>query len=308
MRRLTRRDWFGRLRWFEGEIWGGGESERLGAAALARLPELQTLATGHTTTFRNALLARGRLFPSLGALRLRGDLRGDAAVALAGAALPRLAVLDLDFCGLWNKDLVALTGSELFANLRVLRLPFNKISDKGAAALANGRVGANWRILDLGHNKIGDEGLATLAKPGAFPNLTTLDLHSSDQSKASVAGVADFLSALALPRLRHLDLQGLPVGNAGAKAIAANPAFAGLTILDLRDCKIGPAGSRALFASPHLRRLLSLDLAGNPIGDTWEALLDPGVLPDLCEYWLPDRVTRGRKDQLAAARGKRFFG
>jgi uncharacterized protein (TIGR02996 family) len=306
MRRLTRRDWFGRLRRFDGEFFGGGDAECLGAAALARLPDLQSLDTGYTTTFRNALLARGRLFPSLAALRLRG-VRGEAAVALAGAVLLKVAVLHLDGGGLWNKDLIVLAGSALFANLRVLSLPFNKLSDKGVAALAESPGAATLRILDLGHNKFGDGGLAALARPGAFPNLTTLDLRSSEPPKASSGGVARFLGALELP-LRRLNLEGWPVDDAGAKALAANPCFSRLRVLDLRGCRIGPAGGAALFASPHLRRLLSLNLAGNPISHAWEALLDPAVLPDLCEYWLPDGVDQGRKDRLAAARGRRFFG
>jgi hypothetical protein len=67
------------------------------------------------------------------------------------------------------------------------------------------------------------DNIPALARPGAFPELTTLDLHSSVKRKASADDVTRFLSAWELPRLQHLDLQGWPVNDAGAKALAGQP-------------------------------------------------------------------------------------
>lgn len=135
-----------------------------------------------------------------------------------------------------------------------------------------------------------------------------LDLHSSVKRKASADDVTRFLTSLALTNLRHLSLQDWPVDDAGARAIAANPAFGRLTMLDLGYCRIGPAGARALFTSPHLRRLVLLNLSSNPCGAAVEALLDPALLPDLCECWLPDGVDAKLRDRLEAARKTRFIG
>jgi hypothetical protein len=90
-----------------------------------------------------------------------------------------------------------------------------------------------------------------------------------------------FLAGLQLPRLKHLDLSGWPVGDEGARVLASSAAFAGLTRLNLRSCAIGDAGARALFASGNLRRLMELDLSGNDIQTAASVLLDPVVLPEL---------------------------
>ena len=97
-------------------------------------PVWATLKTAGDSSGREA--RRGQGVPlSLGRLKLEGSLRGQAE-ALAGAALPRLASLDLDGCGLRNADLAALVGADLFANLRVLSLRNNAIGDRGVTALA----------------------------------------------------------------------------------------------------------------------------------------------------------------------------
>jgi hypothetical protein len=145
--------------------------------------------------------------------------------------------------------------------------------------------------------------LAAIARPGAFPNLSTLDLESSLKRKASAEEVTRFLSELRLPRLRDIRLDQWPVGDAGAKALAANPTLANLTRLDLRQCQIGPAGAAALFASPHLQRLVELRLDFNKVGKAAEALLDPALMPDLCECWLDDSRAAKLKEQISAARG-----
>src|SRR5262249_26333461 len=232
--------------------------QEVGIERLAKLPHLTTLKTvGHFSGAVNFARAKG--FHSLGALELYGHLRGQCAV-LAGATLPRLASLDLHDCDLRNDDLAALCSAGFFANLRVLSLQNNQIGDRGVAALAKSPCAARLRILRLGDNLIAKQGLAALAKPGAFPNLTTLDLPASATWTAAPADVTRFLLSLQLPHLRHLSLAGWLIDDAGARAIAANPALARLNMLDLSHCQIGAKGAVALFGSPHLRRLVKLDL------------------------------------------------
>jgi hypothetical protein len=95
--------------------------------------------------------------------------------------------------------------------------------------------------------------------------------------------VTEWLQALRLPRLRHLDLQNWPLYNAGAKALVANPTFAGLTRLGLNSCGIGDVGVKALLASPHLQNLIELQMSDNSIKTGAAALSDPAVLPQLGE-------------------------
>jgi uncharacterized protein (TIGR02996 family) len=305
LRRLIAADWFGRLR--RVMTWLPPESAAVGVAGLAKLPDL------HTLQLRNlppeglgAFAGRGR-FPALGRLVLSGTpLHGEGAVALGRAWLPRLAVLELDGCGLRNVGVVALAASGLFEQLRVLSLANNAIGDEGVAAVADGLRALGLRALRLGDSNFGRKGLIALATAGAFLELTTLDLHSTRKRKASADDVTQALASLELSRLRHLDLAGWPVGDAGLKALAANPALANLTYLDLGWCEAGPDGAKALFTSPHLRRLVTLKLLHSRTGKAFEALRDPALLPNLRECWVPEGVSDRLAKRLEAARGGVF--
>jgi hypothetical protein len=57
-----------------------------------------------------------------------------------------------------------------------------------------------------------------------------------------------------------LNLMNNPVGDAGALALAASGALAGLLELDLRDADVNDAGALALADSPYLDGLLRIDL------------------------------------------------
>ncbi len=140
--------------------------------------------------------------------------------------------------------------------------------------------------MSVGDNPFGKSGLQSIAKPGAFPALTTLNLHSSVKRKASEADLTRFLQTLEIPGLRHLDLNGWPVTDDGAKALADNSAFANLRWLDLGYGKVGREGLRALAESRHLRNLVYLYISSNPCADAADVLLDPTLLPNLAECWI----------------------
>jgi uncharacterized protein (TIGR02996 family) len=306
LKHLRAAPWFGRLR--RVEIGLSAENAAAGVVGLAKLPELHTLKLHDFSLLEaRAALEKGP-FAALGGLSLLfTHLRGDGAAALARARMPELTALDLPRCWLRSGDVVVLSCSELFSKLRVLSLNSNEIGDKGVAAVADSPCAGGLRILRLGDNKFGKRGLAALADGESFPSLTTLDLGSDETRKASAEEMTEFLTALDLPRLRHLDLHGWPVDDRGAKALAANPAFANLTCLNLGSCRIGAKGAAALFASPHLRRLVKLDLSMNSLRKFPEALLDPAVMPDLCECWLPPAVSAATRERLEAARGDIFI-
>src|SRR5207248_2190118 len=99
----------------------------------------------------------------------------------------------------------------------------------GVKALVAHPVAKSLRVLKVDGNRFGAGGLTALAKRGALAALTTFDLGSGVDTFArrnsTAEDMAKFLSALRCPHLRHLDLSGWPLGNKGAKALAANPAF-----------------------------------------------------------------------------------
>jgi uncharacterized protein (TIGR02996 family) len=284
LRRLTTAEWFGWLRRIEVRL--ADENGAAGVSGFGKLPDLHTLELRDLAAEGVAAFAKAGSFRGLGKLSLpRTPLHGEGAVALAGARMPKLAVLALQGCGLRNEDVTVLSRSALFSDLRMLLLASNGIGDKGVAAIAGSPAARTLRVLSIGDTNFGMRGLAAIAKAGAFPSLTNLDLQSSLKRKATAEDVTRFLAEWGLPRLRFLDLQGWPLGDKGAKALAANPAFANLVGLNLWDCQIGPKGCAALFASPHLRHLVKLDLYRNRTGKAIEALLDPAVMPNLCECW-----------------------
>jgi uncharacterized protein (TIGR02996 family) len=251
-------------------------------AGLGELPDLHTLDLPESAHQAINELATGS-FPSLARLMFAGLLDWQTATVLAAAKFPRLAVFAAGGREMKNDALSELLRADWFAQLRVLNLTENRIGDRGVMSLVNHPVAKGLRILRFGDNAFGKSGLAALAKPGAFPELTTLDLHSCLKRKAVAADTVAFLSALQLPRLRHLDLRGWPLGDAGAKMLAESPAFAGLTRLNLSRCGIGDAGAKALFASRHLQQLVELRLNDNLIRTGADAVADPAVMPRLGE-------------------------
>jgi Ran GTPase-activating protein (RanGAP) involved in mRNA processing and transport len=221
--------------------------------------------------------------------------------SLAKAQLPRLSVLRLAGCGLRNDDLRSLANAAFFERLRAIDLQTNEIGDRGIKCLATSPVAKSLRLLSAGDNSFGKAALLTIAKLDAFPALTTLDLHSSVKRKATDADVTKFLQTLEIPGLRNLDLNGWPVTDEGAKALAANRSLANLRWLSLGYCQIGRAGLRALAKSPHLRNLVYLNLTLNPCSEAADLLLDPALFPNLAECWIT-RVNDPAGPRLKEAR------
>jgi uncharacterized protein (TIGR02996 family) len=282
--KLTRADWFHQLRHFRVHLYDPAVAEPL-TAGLGRLPDLHTLDLPDFNPGMVRVLAGGR-FRSLARLMYGGPVAPAFIHLLTRGRFPALVAFEAPRREMKNNAFLELLTAKWLARLRVLNLQQNGIGDKGVAALAAHPVAKSLRVLRLGDNSFGKTGLMAIAKPGAFPKLTTLDLKSYLKRKGTPAELTAFVSALQLPRLRHLDLMGWPLGDAGAKALAASPAFAGLTRLDLSDCKIGDAGAKALLASPHLQNLVELQLNYNSIKTGADALADPAVMPRLGECHL----------------------
>ena len=293
--KLTRAVWFRRLRSFRCFLDTPAVAVPM-ITGLGKLPELQTLDLPTFAAGAVSSLTAGK-FPALTRLRYNGPLALKFAKMFAKTRFPALAVFEAAG-GLRNDGMLELLKAKWVGQLRALDLSDNAIGDAGLKALVAHPVAKTLRVLKLGDNAFGKGGLSALAAPGAFPALTTLDLGSSHKRKASQADVAAFLTALRLPRLRHLDLGGWPMGNNGAKALAKNPALATLTRLNLDGCEIGDPGAEALFASPHLQNLVELQMSYNSVKTGADALAKRTVMPRLGECWLGDDISEKTAQKL----------
>jgi uncharacterized protein (TIGR02996 family) len=297
---LVEAPWFGRLHHFRSHLSSTPVARRM-MTGLGALPGLHTLELPDFKPAAVPALAKGR-FPALGRLDLVCPIDQGAARALARGKFPRLAVLNAPRCGMRNDAFSALVRADWFSRLRVLNLDTNDLGDKAITALAASPAAQMLRILRLGNNSFGKSALGALARQGAFPELTTLDLGSSLKRKATEADLVAFLSTLAQPGLRYLSLEGWPLGDAGAKALAGSSSLAGLTRLDLSSCAIGDPGARALLASPQLQHLVELRLNDNKIKNGVDELCDPAVMPRLVECWLnSNKIPRAAGEKLRAS-------
>jgi uncharacterized protein (TIGR02996 family) len=272
LKNLMRAEWFGRLHEFRSHLYNPAVAGTV-IHGLGDLPDLRGLQLPDFSGDALAELAAGK-FRTLDGLLYGGHLDRTSAAVLATARFPRLVLFNAAECKLKNEGLLSLLKADWFARLQTLILPASELGDKGMIALAAHPVTRSLRTLHLGDNAFGKAGLSALAKAEALPMLTTLGLPCYSEHKPVQADVVAFVSSLRLPRLRHLNLHGLPLGSTGAKALAASPAFGRLTRLVLSSCGIGDAGAKALFASPHLQNLVELHLDDNKIRIGADALAD----------------------------------
>src|SRR5262249_38166123 len=152
---------------------------------------------------------------------------------------PRLRELQLNGCTLGNEDIAVLSRSSLFDQLRLLALVRNRIGEKGVAEIAKSESRATLQALYLWDNCLGKGALERIVRPGAFPALISLSLPAQGHTKLSPRDIAPILAKLAMSNLRSLNLSGWPIGDVGAKALAANPALTNLWYLGVSNAQIG---------------------------------------------------------------------
>ncbi len=280
----------GAARWFrdlrELRLWLNNRDTFKALGELPAMPHLAALAVlGHAAPAAGAFkrFAANGTFPRLGYLELAHvELTPDLLAALARAPWP-LRHLKLHEVEVRKAGAEALANAAFADSLRVLELSDCQITVGGVQALAAAPNLAGLKHLDLTDNPIGPGGLAALARSRHLRGLRALDLHGCGFAKAPIdtAAMLHFLSALDMPELRHLTLDGLPVGVRGAKVLAAGGTFARLTKLDLSHCGLRETGAKALVESKSLGNLVSLDLSGNNAGKGAVKLASPKVFPRL---------------------------
>ncbi|QEG25405.1 hypothetical protein GobsT_01310 [Gemmata obscuriglobus] len=248
--------------------------------ALAGAPRLESLTVWHLQPTALKALGSATGFPELARLTFEFcDDTGRIAARLAGGRFPRLA--DLTISGLDDDTFAPLLGARWFPQLHTFDSSGGSLTDASAAALSKSPAAPRLRVLKVWGNWFTKAGLAALGNGARFPALAalTLDLSVGD-TRVRPDALARFAAGLSLSRLRYLDLGGWPLGDAGAKALAANPHLANVTRLRLAGCGIGDRGLTALARSRHLQGLLELSVYNNTLKKA-AALLVPDRLPRL---------------------------
>ena len=134
--------------------------------------------------------------------------------------------------------------------------------------------------------------------------LTSLSLGATGVHSAQLALLG---SSDALAGLVHLDLDGNPLDDTAARALAGATHFRQLRQLSLNHGKIGPEGAFALAAAPWLPGLEVLKLWGNPVRDEGAEALAEALaggrlrLLLLRAWWLSDAC----QERLRARLGER---
>jgi uncharacterized protein (TIGR02996 family) len=218
----------------------GGEAyaRAVAAAPFTRLRELRFGGFGREAA----------AFPELAHLMMR-----DAGLR-ALAASPHLATLvrlEVDGCGLTPDGVHAIATAAW--RLDALSLAWNVLNPGYTEALA-GPALARLASLCVSGAKHDAHDLARLGT--AFPALRELDL---ERCQIGPAGMTALGAALAVP-LARLRVERNGLGDAGALALAAAPAFASLRSLEAGHNRIGHKGAVAIASSPHLAGLERITL------------------------------------------------
>jgi Leucine Rich repeat len=187
----------------------------------------------------------------------------------------------------------------LFSAEPVTELELTELDEDSIGELARAPWLAKVRRLAL-RGGIGDEGLETLLKSKHLSELVALNLSSSELSSEALGALGNKLPALA-----HLVLTNNPIGDDGARALAAWKHFGGLRTLYLTACELSEEGVGALLSPGKLTSLEKWTLAQNELGDggaqaiaRHAAQLGKLRYLELCDVGLRDAGTSA----LAAAR------
>lgn len=278
------------------------------AAAFEELCRHQPFADLHTldlsdndfSTSTWQTFARGIAFPAVAELDLsRTDMSNGRFEAFASARAFWPRSLHLTGCAIGNDGAAVLTRAHWTSYLNRLVLRNNGLTVTGTAEIARNSFG-RLQHLDLANNVVSDRTLRTLTANASLNGLTALDLFCGTGSGAGRGPKPEhferFLGELDMPRLRHLDLSGHPVGPRAARLLAEEK-FGSLTRLELGGCKLTDTAVAALLAAPSLQNLVELDLMNNGLKSGVSALADRQTMPrlSLCSLQLnpiPPEIAR----------------
>jgi uncharacterized protein (TIGR02996 family) len=304
----------GTARWFRGlrhlRLWLHGPDAFKKLADLPPMPNLVSLTVNGSSDPTAAAMRRfaaSTSFPRLARFETDHRLTPDLVARFAAGEWP-LRHLKLSGAPVQAVGATALAGAAFADTLRILELRDCGVTAGGVQALAASERLAGLKHLNLSGNPIGAGGLYALARSEHLCGLRALDLHRCNTSKARLhaATVLDFISALELPELRHLDLSYLPVCVRGARALASNATLARLSRLVLNECGLREQGARAIVEGSVFGDLVVLDMVGNGTGSGAAKLANPTVFPRLGRADLTNnRIPKGPLARLRKRPGVR---
>lgn len=167
--------------------------------------------------------------------------------SITDAAMPlllrngKVELLDIEGCAVTDRGAAALRGQ---ARLFSLRLSATRVTDKSLSVVGSLK---HLDLLSLDDTRISDGGIRSLS---ALKDLTLLSLQRTPITDAA-------LPYLATMRIRHLELRGTGVSDAGLDVLAN---FAGLVGLDVRDTEVSEEGVARFKA-----RRPSVGVHANPV-------------------------------------------
>lgn len=287
IKQFTKSTWFHQLQHLE--ISGDFEVEQLHALFdSGPYPNLHTLRIFSYVDIMGLgwlnTLANSKNFPQLMSLSLNHTLiHGRMLRNLLESLEGSLVELDLNNCHIDTSGMEAIASTPASALLRILRLRNNYHSNLSLHELTKSKYLRNLRVLDLSEARMDEHAFLKLSMCDNLESLTTFTLRLPEDYPCflSVSDVDTFFKTVDWPKLRHVELTGIPMHVQGANALANESQWSKLRMLKLADCIVLPRGAEALIQSPHFQGLLSLDLSGNSISNTPALLLDPKVLPEL---------------------------
>lgn len=156
-----------------------------------------------------------------------------------------------------------LARSRYLAQLEVLGLYDSHLYDEDLLAVLSSTAYPVLRDLDISNQREGQdytfEGFKMLAQSVFAPTLEVLKMNRRYFSE-DITPVLE-----ALPRLHHLEIEGLDWGDAGLLELAG--LGRGWTSLKIDRCGVGAAGVRALSESEGMNSLTFLDIGSNKLGE-----------------------------------------
>jgi hypothetical protein len=204
------------------------------------------------------------------------------------------------------KEFGELVGAPWWPQIHSLRCQ-GEMSQAAINAIVKSGCAARLRSVRLNYATGGKHGPLRWLDPENLPSLSSLVMNQGFSPELPIDEVAKQLATGKYSALRHLALNGAPLGDAAAKAIAENPTLR-LTTLELAHNQLTEEGMRALIEAPHLEGLRRLRLSGNAPGKKLARLLrDPNVLPDLVNLDLPLVNDGPAYKQLREARPALFY-
>lgn len=272
----------------------------LSAAHLANLRELNLELNEFNSTALKSL-PQARHLSNLEFLSVAGNEIGVKGGELLGAAaqLANLRALDVNSCKLGVVGVQRIAESPMASSLERLNLLCNKLTT--TSILTQPRRFPKLAWLCLTNNPLKTPGLEKLAAAENFVSLRDLILNYTGLPAKSMRAL---VGARWVESLERLDLEGNPLGDEGARALATVP-FTQLRRLDLANTGIGDEGLAALVRSPGMQELEQLLLYRNPLTDRAVDLLsERGRLPKLRHVSLPlPSLSEQAREKLVARFG-----